>query len=301
MHIPVLKNEVLEIFKNINSGIFIDATLGYAGHSKAILEQNKALKLIACDQDEFAILNSKKNLSEYENRFKIFHTNYENIINYLSEDEVKNTRAVLADIGVSSVQLDYDERGFSFTSSKLDMRMNKNQELDAFYVVNNYSLKELTNILINYAEFNEKLASDIAKNIITKRPINSALELSNIIGDAKLNSRSVSLKTLVFQAIRIEVNKELDVLKNFLKSLEKLQNCYVLIISFHSLEDKIVKEYFKKWSLNCICPEYAIRCECSNNNALGKIITKKPIIPSKEEIKSNSRSSCAKLRVFYIK
>ncbi|MBZ7994390.1 16S rRNA (cytosine(1402)-N(4))-methyltransferase RsmH [Campylobacter canadensis] len=301
MHIPVLKNEVLEIFKNINSGIFIDATLGYAGHSKAILEQNNALKLIACDQDEFAILNSKKNLSEYENRFKIFHTNYENIINYLSEDEVKNTRAILADIGVSSVQLDYDERGFSFTSSKLDMRMNKNQELDAFYVVNNYSLKELTNILINYAEFNEKLASDIAKNIITKRPINSALELSNIIGDAKLNSRSVSLKTLVFQAIRIEVNKELDVLKNFLKSLEKLQNCYVLIISFHSLEDKIVKEYFKKWSLNCICPEYAIRCECSNNNALGKIITKKPIIPSKEEIKSNSRSSCAKLRVFYIK
>lgn len=301
MHIPVLKNEVLEIFSKINSGAFIDATLGYAGHSKAILEQNKKLNLIACDQDEFAILHSTKNLNKYENRFKIFHTNYENIISYLSKNEIKNIRAVLADIGVSSVQLDYNQRGFSFTSSKLDMRMNNKQKLDAFYVVNNYSLKELTNILINYAEFNEKLAKDIAKNIIAKRPINSAFELSNIIGNAKLNSRNVSLKTLVFQAIRIEVNDELNVLKNFLKSLEKLNNCYVLIITFHSLEDKIVKECFKKWSLSCICPKQAIKCECNNNNALGKIITKKPITPSKEEIKSNPRSSCAKLRIFYIK
>lgn len=298
MHIPVLKNEVVKLFTNIKNGYFLDATLGYAGHSSAILESNKALNLIACDQDDEAIEYSQNKLKTFNRNIKIIKTNYENILKIIEEKE--QIRGVLADIGVSSLQLDKDERGFSFNSKELDMRMNTRNKFSAKNIVNEYSLNDLSNILEKYAELNPKLSSDIAKKIISNRPINSCQKLSQIIGNSKLNSRNVTLKTLVFQAIRIEVNNELGVLENFLNDVSKLKDCLVCIITFHSLEDKIVKNTFKKWANSCICDNYAVKCECGNNHSIGKIITKKPITPSKEEISLNSRASCAKLRAFYI-
>ncbi|MBT0882424.1 16S rRNA (cytosine(1402)-N(4))-methyltransferase RsmH [Campylobacter sp. RM12642] len=299
IHIPVLKDEVVKLFKDLDNGYYLDATLGYAGHASAILKNNNKLNLIACDQDIEAINYSKEKLKEFNVDIQIYKTNYENIFSFINnKNEIKG---VLADIGVSSLQLDKDDRGFSFDSSELDMRMDKNKDFDAKTLINTYTNKQLSEIFKNYAELPEKLASDIASNIIKNRPINSCKELSKIIGNAKLNNRSVSLKTLIFQAIRIEVNDELGVLKRFLEQLKEFKNCLICIITFHSLEDKIVKDTFKKWANNCICDEFAIRCECGNNHSLGKIITKKPIEPSKEEIKYNSRSSCAKLRAFYLK
>ncbi|MBT0881106.1 MULTISPECIES: 16S rRNA (cytosine(1402)-N(4))-methyltransferase RsmH [unclassified Campylobacter] len=299
IHIPVLKDEVVKLFKDLDNGYYLDATLGYAGHASAILKNNNKLNLIACDQDIEAINYSKEKLKEFNVDIQIYKTNYENIFSFINnKNEIKG---VLADIGVSSLQLDKDDRGFSFDSSELDMRMDKNKDFDAKTLINTYTSKQLSEIFKNYAELPEKLASDIASNIIKNRPINSCKELSKIIGNAKLNNRSVSLKTLIFQAIRIEVNDELGVLKRFLEQLKEFKNCLICIITFHSLEDKIVKDTFKKWANNCICDEFAIRCECGNNHSLGKIITKKPIEPSKEEIKYNSRSSCAKLRAFYLK
>ncbi|MBZ7977506.1 16S rRNA (cytosine(1402)-N(4))-methyltransferase RsmH [Campylobacter sp. RM12654] len=299
IHIPVLKDEVVKLFKDLDNGYYLDATLGYAGHASAILKNNNKLNLIACDQDIEAINYSKEKLKEFNVDIQIYKTNYENIFSFINnKNEIKG---VLADIGVSSLQLDKDDRGFSFDSNELDMRMDKNKDFDAKTLINTYTSKQLSEIFKNYAELPEKLASDIASNIIKNRPINSCKELSKIIGNAKLNNRSVSLKTLIFQAIRIEVNDELGVLKRFLEQLKEFKNCLICIITFHSLEDKIVKDTFKKWANNCICDEFAIRCECGNNHSLGKIITKKPIEPSKEEIKYNSRSSCAKLRAFYLK
>lgn len=296
IHIPVLKNEIVEIFKNVK-GTLLDATLGYAGHSSAILESNDNINLIACDQDDEAISYSKEKLAKYGDRVKIIKTNYEFILSKINKDDI---RAVLADIGVSSLQLDKDNRGFSYDSLELDMRMDKDNTLDAKSVVNNYSQAKLSEIFINYAELPKKLSDDISNKIIKNRPINSCKELSKIIGESKLNNRKVLLKTLVFQAIRIEVNNELGVLRNFLDEIRNLKNCIVCFITFHSLEDKIVKETFKQWSKNCICDENAMRCCCGNNHSKGEIITKKPIIPSDDEIKFNSRASCAKLRVFYI-
>lgn len=298
IHIPVLKEEVIKLFKDLDNGYYLDATLGYAGHASAILENNNKLNLFACDQDDEAINYSKEKLKKFNKDIQIFKTNYENVFNFIQD--TSNIRGVLADIGVSSLQLDKDDRGFSFESSELDMRMNKDNSLDAKEVLNTYSKDKLSKIFQDYAELPEKLSNDIALNIIKNRPINSCKNLSQIIGNAKLNNRNVSLKTLVFQAIRIEVNNELGVLKNFLEQVKNLKDCLVCIITFHSLEDKIVKDTFKKWANNCICDEFAIRCECGNNHSLGKIITKKPIEPSKEEIKLNSRSSCAKLRAFYL-
>lgn len=299
IHIPVLKDEVVKLFKDLDNGYYLDATLGYAGHASEILKNNPKLQLLACDQDIEAINYSKEKLKEFQTGISIYKTNYENVFDYINNPS--EIRGVLADIGVSSLQLDKDDRGFSFESNELDMRMDKSKDFDAKKLINSYSSQSLSEIFQNYAELPVKLADDLAQKIVNNRPINSCKELSKIIGNAKLNNRSVSLKTLVFQAIRIEVNDELGVLKRFLEQVSKLNDCLVCIITFHSLEDKIVKETFKKWASNCICDKLAIKCECGNNHSLGKIITKKPIEPSKEEIKYNSRSSCAKLRAFYLK
>ncbi|MDY6135423.1 16S rRNA (cytosine(1402)-N(4))-methyltransferase RsmH, partial [Campylobacter lanienae] len=207
-------------------------------------------------------------------------------------------------IGVSSLQLDLNERGFSLKSDTLDMRMDSSNPLDAKTIVNNYTKDELQRIFYEYGELPN--AKSIAQKIITARnikQINSCKELSQIVGNSNLQNRSINVATLVFQAIRIEVNKELDVLKELLNSIQNSQinNAKVAIISFHSLEDRIVKDKFKKWQSSCICPDGALRCECGNNHAIGKIITKKPITPTDNEIKSNSRASCAKMRVFEIK
>ncbi|WP_066222880.1 16S rRNA (cytosine(1402)-N(4))-methyltransferase RsmH [Aliarcobacter cryaerophilus] len=293
-HIPVLYNEVLDCFKDINKGYIIDCTTGYAGHSSGLLNQNSSVKLICNDQDDEALNFSKNRLKYFENRVEFNKGNFENIIKKFENYPI---RGVLADIGVSSLQLDKLDRGFSFNSENLDMRMNQNQSLDASTVINSYSQLELENIFKEYGEIREY--KKIASLIVQNRPFYSAKELAEFFYN-KLPKGKIHPATLIFQAIRIEVNDELGVLDRLFKSMEeaKLKDCIVAIISFHSLEDRVVKNYFKKWSENCICPKDAFRCECGKNHALGKIITKKPIIATNIEIKQNPRSRSAKLRVF---
>ena len=293
-HIPVLYNEALDCFKDINKGYIIDCTTGYAGHSSGLLNQNSSVKLICNDQDDEALNFSKNRLKDFENRVEFNKGNFENIIKKFENYPI---RGILADIGVSSLQLDKLDRGFSFNSENLDMRMNQNQSLDASTVINSYSQVELENIFKEYGEIREY--KKIASLIVQNRPFYSAKELAEFFYN-KLPKGKIHPATLIFQAIRIEVNDELGVLDRLFKSMEeaKLKDCIVAIISFHSLEDRVVKNYFKKWSENCICPKDAFRCECGKNHALGKIITKKPIIATNFEIKQNPRSRSAKLRVF---
>lgn len=293
-HIPVLYHEVLEVFKDINSGYIIDCTLGYGGHSEGLLKQNENINLICNDQDDTALEFSAKRLLPYKHRIVFNKGNFENVVIKFKDYDI---RGILADIGVSSLQLDEKSRGFGFDSDVLDMRMNRNSELSAYDVVNNYSRHQLEHILKEYGEVREykKVASIIENN----RPFSSAKELAVLLAK-KMHKGKIHPATLPFQAIRIEVNDELGVLKRLFDSIEKAnpKDCIIAIISFHSLEDRIVKNYFKKWSKSCICPPQSFRCECGNNHAKGWILTKKPIVPSKEEIKQNPRSRSSKLRVF---
>ena len=293
-HIPVLYKETLAAFKDINDGFIIDCTTGFAGHSSGLLASNENIKLICNDQDDEALEFSKNRLEPYKQRVTFNKGNFEHVIDTFKDYEI---RGVLADIGVSSLQLDKLERGFGFESDTLDMRMNQNQSLDAATVVNTYSQSELERVFKDCGEVREY--KKVASLIINNRPFSSAKEISELLSK-KMPKGKIHPATLPFQGIRIEVNDELGVLERLFDSLEKakFKNCIVAIISFHSLEDRIVKNYFKKWTKSCICPDGIFRCECGNNHALGKIITKKPIIPTALEIKQNPRSRSSKLRIF---
>jgi 16S rRNA (cytosine1402-N4)-methyltransferase len=295
-HIPVLLNEVIKIFSSIKDGYFIDCTLGFGGHSEAILKNFPNIKLIGIDQDKDALNFAKKRLSPFSERVEF--------INKRASEALKdlkglNIAGILADIGVSSFQLDNKERGFNFDSDTLDMRMNKNQELSAYEVINYYPKDEIERILRDYGEV--RSYKKVANAIISNRTINSNRALADILGKVGIRDKKNLAK--VFQAIRIEVNNELNELENLLENAKNIANEGTIlgIISFHSLEDRIVKNKFKEWSKNCICPAEAIKCECGGNHALGKIITKKPITATKEEIKQNPRSRSAKLRGFLFK
>ncbi|TLP36230.1 16S rRNA (cytosine(1402)-N(4))-methyltransferase RsmH [Arcobacter arenosus] len=293
-HIPVLFNEVLETFSEINEGYIIDCTTGYAGHSIGLIEQNENIQLICNDQDEEALLFSKKRLEPYKNRVLFNQGNFEHVIETFRGFNIKG---ILADIGVSSLQLDKNERGFGFDSDTLDMRMDQTKPLDASVVVNTYSQHELERVFHDLGEVREY--KKVASLIVNNRPFSSAKELADFLAK-KMSKGKIHPATLPFQGIRIEVNDELGVLERLFDSIEenKPKDCIIAIISFHSLEDRIVKNYFKKWSKSCVCPKDAFRCDCGNNHALGKILTKKPIVPTKEEIRQNPRSRSSKLRVF---
>jgi 16S rRNA (cytosine1402-N4)-methyltransferase len=295
-HIPVLLNEVINLFSPIKNGYFVDCTLGFGGHSEAILKNFPNIKLIGIDQDIDAINFAKKRLSPFSNRVEFINKRASDALKELKGFDIAG---ILADIGVSSFQLDNEERGFNFESDTLDMRMNKNQDLSAYEVVNYYSRDELERILRDYGEVrNYKKVVDV---ILKNRVIKSNRELTDILGKVGIKDKKNLAK--VFQAIRIEVNNELNELENLLENAKNVaKNGTILgIISFHSLEDRIVKNKFRDWAKNCICPPEAIRCECGGNHALGKIITKKPITATKEEIKMNPRSRSAKLRGFLFK
>ncbi|ASC93855.1 16S rRNA (cytosine(1402)-N(4))-methyltransferase RsmH [Sulfurospirillum diekertiae] len=299
-HIPVLLEEVKEAFRSIDDGVVIDCTLGYGGHSEALLEQNPNIKLIGCDQDEEALAFSQKRLERFGDRVTLHHGNFASVIAQYAHLPI---RGILADIGVSSLQLDKKERGFAFDSNVLDMRMNPKQELSAYEVVNHYSQEELEFILREYGEIHEyKKMAHLICEARSKAPIVSAKELSKL-AEKVGGKKSIHPSTLLFQAIRIEVNNELGVLTELLESIKNadFKQCIVGIISFHSLEDRIVKQTFKLWSQNCICLPSVMRCTCGNNHSMGKLISKKPIEATASEIKKNPRSRSAKLRVFEIK
>ncbi len=293
-HIPVLFNEVIDTFKDLKDGYIIDCTLGYGGHSLGILKSNPNIKLICNDQDDEALEFSKKRLEQYNDRIIFNKGNFKDVINKFKD---KNIVGILADIGVSSLQLDKNERGFGFESEILDMRMDQNQSLSAFDVVNNYSQNELERVFKELAEVKEY--KKVASLIVQNRPFSSSKELASFLSK-NMHKGKLHPATLPFQGIRIEVNNELGVLEELFVQIEdaNFHDVIVAIISFHSLEDRIVKNYFKKWTMRCICPHHVMRCECGNNHQKGKNLTKKPIIPTTAEIKQNPRSRSSKMRVF---
>ena len=294
-HIPVLLNEVLTLFKkNMPSeGYFIDCTLGFGGHSEAILTNFPNIKLIGIDQDKEAMEFAKKRLAKFSSRVEFINKRASLALNELKGIKLSG---ILADIGVSSYQLDEKERGFTFDSEVLDMRMNKDQKLSAYDVVNFYDRHRLEKILKIYAE--ERRYKKIADFIIKNRALNSNMELTQVLMSAGIKDKKNLAR--IFQAIRIEVNNELKELENILENIASLakNGTIVEIITFHSLEDRIVKNQFKDWAKKCICPSESFRCECGGNNQKGLILTKKPLSASKEELEENPRSRSAKLRGF---
>lgn len=298
-HIPVLYKEVQKTFEDLQDGIVIDCTMGYAGHSSLILGCNDKIKLIGIDQDQTAIDFSTKRLEPFADRVEIKKGRFSEMSQEVfKENPVESISGLLADIGVSSLQLDEKERGFGFDSDNLDMRMDPTRPFSAADVVNTYSQSELERILSDYGEIRN--AKRVASEIIKARPLYSAKDLTEVIRPFAPKGKKIHPSTLVFQAIRIEVNNELGELKGLLDSIEKagLTRARVAIISFHSLEDRMVKQRFKKWSLSCICSSEAMRCTCGNDHSLGKLVSRKPYEASAEEVKENARSRSAKMRVF---
>jgi 16S rRNA (cytosine1402-N4)-methyltransferase len=299
-HIPVLPAEIENLFSKIKEGIIVDCTVGYGGHSALILEANPSIEMICIDQDDEALAFSKTRLAPYHDRVTFLKGRFASLMPSLKG---KNIRGILADIGVSSLHLDKKSRGFGFESDSLDMRMDSHHDISAYEVVNGYSEEQLARIFREYGEVREskKLASLIVQ-ARSQKPFSSAKELSAFIAQ-HLYAKKNHPATLAFQALRIEVNDELGELKTLLENIKHLQlsNCLVAIISFHSLEDRIVKQTFKAWSERCICPDEVLRCHCGANHDIGSIVTKKPIIPSGEEIEENPRSRSSKLRVFHVR
>jgi 16S rRNA (cytosine1402-N4)-methyltransferase len=300
-HIPVLLDEVLESFKDVGEGYFVDCTLGYAGHSSEMLARYTNLKHIGIDRDDEALAFSKKRLEPYKERSTLYKGTFANVFPALKESPIV---AVLADFGVSSLQLDKQERGFSFISETLDMRMDASSELSAYEVVNHYPKEKLEYIFDTYGEVRsfKRLASAIVE-ARAKGPITSARELSEIAKTIIPAGGKIHPATLMFQAIRIEVNNELGEIEGLLDALEQkhVKGEVISLISFHSLEDRLVKNRFRKWAQACICDPQAMRCTCGKNHALGKAFSSKPVTATKEELKVNPRSRSAKLRSFRFK
>jgi len=301
-HYSVLKDEVIEGL-NINpDGIYVDATLGYGGHSEEILKRLRRGFLFAFDQDEDAISFGQKRLSKVNNNFKIIYANFSDLKAKLLAEKITKVDGIIFDLGLSSPQIDEISRGFTFMhDAPLDMRMDKNNKLSAQEVINNYKLEELINIFFSYGE--ERYSKSIAKNIVKERQSKEITRTTELVDIIKY---SVPLKYFIknhperqiFQAIRIEVNNELNILKNTLKDAIDILNPQgrICIITFHSLEDRIVKHIFKKESdINSLVKGLPIIPK--EYQPLIKLINKKPILPSEEELKANSRSKSAKLRI----
>lgn len=304
-HTSVMLKETVDGLNIKPNGIYVDGTLGGGGHSYEIASRLKGTgRLIGIDQDEDAINAAGKRLEEFEN-VTIVRSNYENMVSVLREQGIDRVDGIMLDLGVSSYQLDTVERGFSYKyDTQLDMRMDNRQTLTARDIVNNYSEKELFRIIRDYGE--DTFAQNIAKHIVAARNeklIETTFELNEIIRasiPARMRQKGHPSKQ-TFQAIRIECNRELDVLRNALDKMTDIMNSggRISIITFHSLEDRIVKSAFKKWENPCTCPPSFPVCVCGNKPK-GRVITRKPILPSNEEMEINSRSKSAKLRVFEI-
>lgn len=302
-HISVLLNEVIEGLNIKEDGIYVDGTLGGAGHSLEIVKKLKNGKLIGIDQDLNALDKASQVLKDYKDKIILKHNNYENIDIVLDEIGIEKVDGILLDLGVSSHQLDEESRGFSHNKdAPLDMRMDSTSDFTAWDVVNNYSQEKLQEIIWNYGE--DRWAKRIAEFIVSERalkPIETTLELVSVIKKAipkavRMEGHHPAKRT--FQAIRIEVNRELEVLQNSINKMVNLlnDNGRLAIITFHSLEDRIVKEAFKELYKDCICPPNYPKCMCDKKREI-EIITRKPIIPTQEELERNSRARSAKLRV----
>lgn len=302
-HVSVLFKETIDGLDLKEGGIYVDGTLGGGGHSFGMLSSGVDIKVIGIDQDSEAINAAKKRLEEFSDKVTFVNDNFSNIKNILKELGIDSIDGVVLDLGVSSYQLDNAERGFSYMhDARLDMRMNTENELSAYEVVNNYSEEELMRIFYEYGE--EKWSARIAKFIVEKReekPIEKTSELVEIIKAAipqKARQQGSHPAKRVFQAIRIEVNNELGILSDTVDDIVSVlrPGGRIAIITFHSLEDRIIKQAFSRLATGCVCPKSFPVCVC-NNQPVVKIVTKKPILPSKGEEEENPRSKSAKLRI----
>lgn len=303
-HVSVLLDECIDNLNIKPDGVYVDCTMGGAGHSKEIVKRlSKDGLFIGFDQDINAINTAKERLSEYSDRVKFVHSNFQNLKNELEKIGVYKVDGVLADLGVSSHQLDEADRGFSYMQdAPLDMRMDIRCSFSAYDVVNTYSEAELSKIIKDYGEDN--WAKRIAKFIVEGRKeknIETTGELVEIIKKAipkkaRIDGPHPAKRT--FQAIRIEVNNELGVITEMIDDAASVMNedGRICIITFHSLEDRIVKNAFRDLATDCICPPHIPICQC-DKEALVKVITRKPILPTDKEIEENPRSRSAKLRV----
>lgn len=305
-HVSVLLNECIDSLNIKKNGVYIDGTMGGAGHSIQIAKHlNNTGKLICIDQDKNAIITGKKRLCNFNN-VSFSHSNFSNIKQIYKDFHLENLGidGILLDLGVSSHQLDEKYRGFSYmNNAPLDMRMDTRKSLSAYNVVNSYKKEDLHKVISEYGE--ERWSKRISQFICEERkikPIETTFELVSIIKKAipkgaRIDGLHPAKRT--FQAIRIEVNGELEILKDSIINMANLlnKNGRLAIITFHSLEDRIVKNTFKNLENPCICPREFPFCTCGKN-PIGKIITKKPIIPNDNEIDQNHRARSAKLRIF---
>jgi 16S rRNA (cytosine1402-N4)-methyltransferase len=288
--------EVLQYLSPKQNTIIVDATLGGGGHARAILEASKTVKLIGIDRDDEAIAAAKEDLKEFGERITFVKSNFSNIKNIAAGQKISG---ILFDLGVSSHQIDTSGRGFSFREdAPLDMRMDKTLPTSAKDLVNSLDQRELERIIMEYGE--ERFFRRIASAIIKVRPVNSTLQLADIIkfsipkSTPQNTTKSIAR---VFQALRIAVNKELDSLKTALNDSIDLVSPKgrIVVISYHSLEDRIAKETFKRGSIDCLCPPKQMKCTCEHKKKLA-IITRKPVIAGDEEVRENPRARSAKLR-----
>ncbi|NLM75421.1 MAG: 16S rRNA (cytosine(1402)-N(4))-methyltransferase RsmH [Clostridiaceae bacterium] len=305
VHKPIMLDECMEFLNIRPDGVYVDCTLGGAGHSSEILKRlGENGLLIGIDQDENAIKAATKRLSEIKTQgcFAIEHTNFENIREVLKKRKIDSVDGVLMDLGVSSHQLDEGERGFSYQhDAPLDMRMNRNNPVNAEVLVNTLSQQDLARIIRDYGE--EKWASRIAEFIVRNREIQKIKTTGELVEIIKAAIPAKARRTgphpakRTFQAIRIAVNRELEVLENLLNDVVDVLSPggRIVVITFHSLEDRIVKRAFKEMSQSCICPKDLPQCVCGIEPKL-KVITRKPVTPKEEELKNNPRARSSKLR-----
>jgi len=301
-HKPVLLDEVIAGLDIQNNGVYLDCTLGGGGHSYAILSANETVRLIGTDRDGEAIAAASERLKPFAGRFQIFKSDYRNFSEVLNRAGADKLDGVLLDFGISSHQIDDEARGFSYrkASAPLDMRMDRDTDFTAEDVVNEYSEEKLFRILRDYGE--EKFASSIARNIVREREkerFTTCGQLASAIEAAiPVRFRSPACARQSFQAIRIEVNGELSGLRECVKGLARRLKTggRICVITFHSLEDRIVKESFQELQSDCTCPKQFPVCVCGKKREL-ELINKKPIVASDGEREENSRSKCAKLRI----
>ena len=305
VHKPVLLEEVIDGLAIKPDGIYADGTLGGAGHGSRICEKlNAQGRYIGLDQDADAVRTSSERLSRFGGKALVIRSNYADMPQVLKESGIEKADGILLDLGVSSFQLDTAERGFSYRAdAPLDMRMDNRQELSAMEVVNQYPESRLFHIIKDYGE--DKFAKNIAKHIVAERsktPILTTKRLAEVVSQAipmKFRKQGGHPAKRTFQAVRIEVNHELDVLSNSLEDMIDIlkPGGRLCIITFHSLEDRIVKQAFRKAENPCICPPGFPVCVCGNVPK-GKVVNRKPVLPSEEEMEQNPRSKSAKLRIF---
>lgn len=308
MHIPVLLPEVIEALQPRSGGVYLDGTVGAGGHSAAILRASAPDgRLFGCDQDPHALALARQNLAEFGERVHLYHANFSQMAELAARYSLPPAAGILLDLGVSSMQFDQPERGFSFQADgPLDMRMNPQSGQSAADLVNHLPEEELANLIYRYGE--ERQSRQIARALVRARPITRTQHLAEVVARAvhkpprHKGGPHIHPATQTFQALRIAVNDELGVLERALPQALRLlrPGGRLAVISFHSLEDRIIKQYFKQEASDCICPPEQPVCTCGHK-AIINILTKKPITPGLAEIAVNSRARSAKLRVIELK